>query len=181
MSLLLQLWLLLDPSTSSFPVPVASLPQQGRLLLSILLQYSLLLSFQAVDMFFPKLSCMCQVEQCSAFSATQSEVTLSRLTWLKKCCSCSLAKFMQSCSKRFTAKFSKPKISKMPKKMGRRAHRGGCSPCLQITVYTNTQLNFLSHSSCGTGKKQLRETPVADLTQLGELVKRRSTPTWLLC
>lgn len=180
MSLLLWLWLLLDPSTSSFPVPVAPLPQQGRLLLSILLHYSLLLSFQAIDMLFHKLSWMCQVEQCSAFSVAQGKITPSRLTWLKKCCSCSLAKFMQSCSKRFTAKFSNPKISKIPKKREEEhTVEPAGHPCRLLC--TPTQLNLLSHSPCGTGKMNPGETPVAALPQLGELVKRRPTPAWLLC
>ena len=39
----------------------------------------------------------------------------NELTWLKKNCSCSLARLIQACSKLFFSKCSKPKISRIPK------------------------------------------------------------------
>ena len=46
--------------------------------------------------------------------SSQLAFSMAKIWWLKYCCSCSLARLIQNCSKLLWSKFSKPKMSRIP-------------------------------------------------------------------
>lgn len=65
------------------------------------------------------------------FGAPWLAFSMANIWWLKYCCSCSLARLIQNCSKLLWSKFSKPKMSRIP---GRGRGGGGGEWKIQYLV-----------------------------------------------
>lgn len=72
-------------------------------------------------------------------SLSYSAASMAKMCWLKKNCSSSLAKLMQSCSKLLNSKFSKPKMSRMPMRRNSSASAGCRRRSMRCTSHANVR------------------------------------------